>query len=185
MKARGIVLNDRKMVYWYLPKTACTTLKNYFAVELGLTIPFRDGTAMDIHGQDIGFEFTEQVIPEYYNWAYVRNPYDRISSLYSQKIVTEKVDRKVFPDGNKFYSYMSFEKFVKEIISIENPERHYILQSKLLPNGVHFHKLEGDLFLKMIKPKNTSRELFVYDDVTKELVYKHYEQDFIRFGYNK
>ena len=113
MKPRGIVLHDKKMVYWYLPKTACTALKTFFANYLNLKIPFKNGDEMDIHGQDIGFEFTESVIEGYYNFAYVRNPFDRVMSLYSQKII-DKVDRKVFPDENIFYKGMPFEKFLDE-----------------------------------------------------------------------
>jgi hypothetical protein len=183
MKLRGIVLHKRKMVYWYLPKTCCTALKTYFANELGLKIPFKNGDEMDIHGQDIGFEFTENVIEGYYNFAYVRNPFDRVISLYSQKINTENVDRKVFPDENIFYSFMPFDEFVHAIINIPNKERHYIPQSELLPKGIYHHKMESDLFLKMIKPLNVSKKLNLYDNETLDLVYNFYKNDFIRFGY--
>lgn len=180
---KGIVLHHRKMVYWYLPKTACTTLKTYFARELGLHIPYRDGTEMDIHGQDIGFEFTEKVIPEYFNFAYVRNPFERFLSLYNQKIAT-KVDRKVFPDEKLFTQGMDFELFLDTCISIEHKERHYIPQSDLLPDCVHTYKMERDLFLKMLQPLNISSRIDRWTPETKKKAYRFYMKDFIRYGYH-
>ena len=171
------------MVYWYLPKTSCTTMKWYFANHLGLVVPKRDGTDLDIHGQDIGFEFTEDVIDGMYNWAYVRNPFDRISSLYSQKI-HKNVDRKVFPDENIFYKGMPFEEFIDAIITIENKERHYIPQSEMLDMGIYTHKMENDLFLRMLKPRNVSEKLDVWTKETKHKAFKFYKNDFIRFGYH-
>jgi hypothetical protein len=183
MKLRGIVLRELKMVYWYLPKTCCTALKWNFAAYLGLQVPIRNNNEMDIHGVDIGFEFTEEVIPEYYNWAYVRNPYDRVMSLYSQKIYTDNVDRKVFPDEKLFYSFMPFEEFLDAIINIENKERHYMLQSDMLPKGIDWHHMEGDLFLKMVAPKNVSDKLELWTPETRKKAYEHYKEDFIRFNY--
>jgi hypothetical protein len=182
MKLKGIVLHKKNMVYWYLPKTCCTTLKTYFANELGLKIPYKTGTEMDIHGQDIGFTFTEEVIDMYYNFAYVRNPFDRVMSLYSQKILN-KVDRKVFPNEDIFKLNMPFEEFLDAIISIENKERHYIPQSEMLPQGVHYHHMENDLFLKMLKPLNVSNPINLWTSKTKEKAYQFYKQDFIRFNY--
>lgn len=182
MKLKGIVLHDKKMVYWYLPKTSCTTLKTYFAKELGLTIPYKNGDEMDIHGQDIGFVFTLDVIDSYYNFAYVRNPFDRVMSLYSQKIA-KSVDRKVFPDEDIFYQGMPFNEFLDAIIEIPIKERHYIPQSSMLPQGIHIHKMENDLFLKMLKPLNVSEPMNEWTHETREKAYQFYKQDFIRFGY--
>jgi hypothetical protein len=184
MELKGIILHDKKMVYWYLPKTCCTSLKTYFANQLGLQIPFKNGDEMDIHGQDIGFEFTTKVIDDYYNFAYVRHPFDRIMSLYSQKIY-KVVDRKVFPDKMKFYVGMRFDIFLDNIISMEEPERHYIPQSTLLHNtGIHIHKMEGDLFLKLINPLNVSEKLDLWTKETKEKAYQFYKEDFIRYNYH-
>lgn len=183
MKLKGIVLDHKKMVYWYLPKTSCTTLKTYFANELKLNIPYKNGDEMDIHGQEIGFKFTEKVIEDYYNFAYVRNPFDRIMSLYSQKIY-KSIDKKVFPQEDIFYIGMPFEKFIDAIINIEVQERHYTPQSKLLPTGIYVHKMEGDLFLKMLKPLNVSEKLNLWTEDTKEKVYQFYKEDFIRFNYH-
>jgi hypothetical protein len=182
MKSRGIIIESKKMVYWYLPKTCCTTLKTYFAHELGLNIPYKNGNEMDIHGQEIGFQFTEEVLAGYYNFAYVRHPFDRIMSLYSQKIF-DSVDRKVFPDTDKFYAGMPFNQFLEAIASMPNKERHYKPQSEMIHQGVHIHKMENDLFLRMLKPLNVSQSLTFWTPETKNLAYDIYEQDFIRFNY--
>jgi len=182
MKNRGIVLAEQRMVYWYLPKTCCTTLKTYFAKELGLTIPYKNGNEMDIHGQDIGFKFTEEVIDKYYNFAYVRNPFDRVMSLYSQKIY-DSVDRKVFPDKDIFFQGMPFKEFLYAIINIEEKERHYLPQSQMLQQGIHIHKMETDLFLKFLNPLNVSRSINLWTPETKDMAYEFYKQDFIRFNY--
>ena len=183
MKLKGIVIHPLKCVYWYLPKTCCTTMKWLIASLLNLKVPYRDGSDMDIHGQDIGFEFTEELVPEYYNFAFVRNPFDRIVSLYSQKIHTENVDRKVFPDEDLFYSYMPFEEFLDKIIAKEDKERHYMLQSYMLHKDINVHRIEDVEWLKYIKPKNTSAKLDVLTTETKIKIFNHYKEDFTRFGY--
>ena len=78
---------------------------------------------------------------------------------------------------------MPFEKFIDAIINIEVQERHYTPQSKLLPTGIYVHKMEGDLFLKMLKPLNVSEKLNLWTEGTKEKVYQFYKEDFIRFNY--
>lgn len=184
MKALGIIIEQYKSVYWYLPKTSCTALKTYFAGVMGLKIPYRDGSEMDIHGQDIGFQFTDKVLEGYYNFAYVRNPYDRLMSCYSQKIY-KKVDRKVFPD-EKYQTGMDFDLWLDYIINEEKPERHYRKHSDFLPDGVDTHQMENDLFLMFcVEPKNVSDKLNLWTPETKEKVYNHYKNDFIRFGYEK
>lgn len=185
MKALGIIIEQYKSVYWYLPKTSCTALKTYFAGVMGLTIPYRDGTEMDIHGQDIGFQFTDKVLDGYYNFAYVRNPYDRLMSCYSQKIY-KKVDRKVFPLEQLFYAGMDFDLWIETILHIDRKERHYAIHSDFLPQGIHTHKMENDLFLKFcVEPKNVSEHINLWTPELKEKVYEHYKNDFIRFGYEK
>lgn len=183
MKQLGIVLHKRKMVYWYLPKVACTTLKTYFANELGLVIPYKNGTEMDIHGQDIGFVLTDTIIDDYYNFALVRNPYDRVMSLYSQKIYKE-VDRKVFPDEDIFYVGMPFNLFLERIAKIKDKERHYKPQSEMLHYAIHIHKMENNLFLRMLKPLNVSEPINFWTPETRQMAYELYRQDFIRFDYS-
>jgi hypothetical protein len=184
MKPRGIIIEPKKMVYFYLPKTSCTTLKTFFADLLDLEIPIKDGTEMDIHGQEIGFDYTHVPLEGYYNFAYVRNPFDRLMSCYSQKIY-KSVDRKVFPQTDMFYTGMEFEVFIDTILSIKDKERHYMLHSELLPEGVITHKMEGDLFLKFLEPLNVSEKINLWTTELKEKVYEHYRNDFIRFGYEK
>jgi hypothetical protein len=43
----GIVLHKLKMVYWYIPKVACTTLKIHFADLCGLPYDKSDGIEID------------------------------------------------------------------------------------------------------------------------------------------
>src|SRR5690606_4579099 len=122
----------------YVPKNACTTLKTYFADLLGLEYEV-------VH--DAPFEYTNDFnsYPDYFHFAVVRHPLNRLYSLYKDKINSEKVNTECFTEGvqnivfrdfmDKFWAGMGFNDFCKSISSIPYhlADPHYAPQYTQLP----------------------------------------------------
>lgn len=187
----GIVLHPLKMVYWYIPKVACTTLKTYFADRCGL--PYDKSDPMSVH--DYCWNHWEKVskpIPEYFNFAYVRNPFNKLESLYWDKIVNNYSEL-VFERFGGFYKNMPFDKFCERIIKISHKKAdiHFMPQSFLIPQDVNIFFLEIDLLPKILNASNESHKIkkdYLVESMSEDLfdsVFEDYYQiDFDRFGDN-
>lgn len=182
----GIVIHDLKAVYWPIPKNACTTLKTYFADMLNLQYTI-------VH--DAPFEYTPDPISGYYNFAIVRHPVTRLYSLFKNKIRPDKntdelyirgAERVVFERFSIFHNGMNFDAFVSAVISIKDPDPHFARQCDQIPEGANIFKLEEALLFRIILPKrNSSGEYDVsVRPETKGLIYEHYREDFIKYGYS-
>lgn len=180
----GLVFHEDKLVYWFVPKNACTTLKIFFADRYGIEYSY-------IHHAP--FEVTHEVIPEYFNFAIVRHPVDRLFSLYRDKISPDGRTDDVFINGvdgvvlhkfKVFHKDMTFDEFVRAVVSIDLPDDHFGLQSGQIPEGVECHKFEDSLLLKVLPKHNaTSGDKWLVTEQSVRMIEEHYREDYERFGY--
>lgn len=195
---RGVVFENNKFVYFPIPKVASTSLQNIFE-----EIDFKKEDTPKIK------DF-EKKYKNYYKFAFVRNPYDRVVSCYKDKILeTNAYTGLALRQG--FDIHMGFKEFVKEITKIPNirADQHiksqsFFLKDKngdLIPDFVgKFENLERDYkkIMNNIGIKNPPKLLHknktqdkgkdykdYYDEETRRLVQKRYKEDFELFGYNK
>lgn len=133
-KNRGIVSFEKRFIFFYIPKVASTSIKKALAKTL-----FEKIITARVHT----FWFDEVIdvqkgeYPDYFKFTIVRNPWDRIVSCYSDKILFEDVTNYKYKNGvfrryarkykNLFYRGMPFEEFVRVISSIpdEKSDRHF------------------------------------------------------------
>ena len=180
----GIVIHQHKVVYWQVPKAACTAVKGHFCNVLGLNIDEKD-----IHSAS-NFEWTSVPVKDYFNFALVRNPFSRLYSLWCNK-VTPEIDEFVFPKGGRVRQGMSFADFVRIVLKIPHnrANAHYALQSSLIPEGVQAIRIEecGGLLRGLLPLRNyTGAGEHWKGAYTPELikpVYQYYKRDFIQFRY--
>lgn len=133
---RGIILHEQKLVYWYIEKCACTAIKTFIANKLGLLYD-------NVHTAP--FELTNKSIEGYINIAILRDPFDRLLSLYCEKINGGKIDDNVFgrwPD--KFMAGMSYYDFIEAILSIpiEEADPHFAPQTRLIPDDCEIYNYD-------------------------------------------
>lgn len=143
-----------------------------------------------------GIPFNPKRYQDYYKFAFVRNPWDRVVSTYCSKVIT----RKHQPFKTCFGK--SFEYFVDFINSqnISSCDAHIMLQTKLLPLAyVNFigkmENFDADLHAVLDRigleypqiphrnPSDHAHYSHFYTKRTKDIVAKKYKDDIVNFGY--
>lgn len=205
--ANGIVIEDRRLVYWFVPKAACTSVKRLIAEHLGMRIPDKKG---EIHTLPFKRALMSEAagMKEYTHFTVVRHPMARLLSLYNNKIFRDKrntalvrdgVTAPIFaPYGGKFHADMSFPDFVRAIVSVlDKPNIHFQRQSEIVPDvNMLTYKVEdmGELSAffqmkgvhqKMPHENKTNTEGWEshYTPELAAIVEQSYRVDFERFDY--
>lgn len=140
-KNRGIASIEKRFIFFYIPKVASTSIKKALAKAL-----FDKNINARVHT----FWFDEVIdvkkgeYPDYFKFTFVRNPWDRIVSCYSDKILHEDVTNYKYKNGvfrryvrkykHLFYRGMPFEEFVRVISRIpdERADRHFRSQRSFI-----------------------------------------------------
>jgi hypothetical protein len=197
------VVDETKKLVWYVnPKVASRTISKY----LNLKFPEvysekRDDEVVETH----------EYLPtskyyDYFKFIFVRNPYDRLLSVFLDK--TKKVigTQWELPFFAQFKDY-TFEQFVKHLyehINLNHNEtnRHIRTQMSLANDGNdlnfigRFENLKNDLnvlgktlhrtHFKTPENKNkTEHDHYSnhYTNTMKKMVYEMYFEDFVKFNY--
>ncbi len=150
---KNILIEDFKSIYFFIPKNGCTSFKTAIFNFVG-DKDFED----TVHKFDFPFVQFEQLntdYTDYFKFAFVRNPWNRIVSCFKGKIRSSDVTNKNFKNGvariflkygQLFYGDMPFDKFVDAVCSIPHSKAnpHFISQlyrltdnaGNILPNYI-------------------------------------------------
>lgn len=148
LSAQIIALHDYRAIYFPIPKVANSSLKAVCHDLLGDTVDekfilpgwkpsaFRNKDSIrDLKKKGVLIErYDLQDYGDYWKFAFVRNPWDRLVSCYKQKIREPDYTGKAFKDGvahsllkhKVFRAGMSFSDFVGEVAKIpdERTDKH-------------------------------------------------------------
>lgn len=154
---KNILLEKYKTIYFPVSKTASTSIKVCITSLLWLENPNNL-----VHRTNFDYVKRKEInskYKDYFRFAFVRNPYDRVVSSYKNRILKEVITKRPYIKwvhwnylslGN-FYVWMSFKNYVKEICKIDDKiaDNHFRTQywilsnekQELLPN--HIYKFEN------------------------------------------
>lgn len=194
-KGRHFALHEYQSIYFEVPKSACSSLILKCADMIKLKIDRKS-----IHCQEnknkipiIDFKMVDSEYKDYYKFTFVRNPWDRLVSCYTNKIKQDaNFNTSNFKNGvstaflkyDVFKSGMSFTDFVIAICEIpdEKADAHILSQHQFVINnqGVifmdfigKFETLQNDfnqlchklnIYNKELPHKNKSRQKKHYSD---------------------
>lgn len=141
----NIVLHDLKAVYFYIPKNGSSTIK-FICKELLGNQQNPDQPYLHLHTYDYPFIPMEDLYKfrDYYWFAFVRDPIDRLASCYKNKILDSPrtdqwykrgIARGFANKGGAFYAGMSFTDFALAAcdISDRDADKHFRSQHHSLP----------------------------------------------------
>lgn len=169
-KNRGIVSIEKRFIFFYIPKVASTSIKKALAKAL-----FDKNVTARVHTFwfDEVIDVKKGAYPDYFKFTFVRNPWDRIVSCYSDKILHENVTNYKYKNGvfrryarkykHLFYRGMPFEEFVRVISTIpdERADRHFRSQRSFITDE------NGNILVDFIgRFEALSRDLDVLCDKT-------------------
>ncbi len=223
-----IVSDEYRFVYCFLPKVACTSIKTALAPLFGI-----DTTGMEVPREDRVpryaihevFSQSEHQINKknlikgldgpyggYFKFGFVRNPWDRLVSCYSDKIIGKGFVGKGFAGKGEegaplFYRNMPFDEFVEAVYATPDEKANIHFRSQYLKmcrsNGEYiadyigrfehlandFSRVEEKIGVKLELPRilhsgRDKRHYTFYDERLRDLVSKRFHKDIELFGYS-
>ncbi len=90
---QNILLQEYRAIYLFIPKVACSSIKKVIGDTLGL--PPYDPSQPDryIHKRIYPYAKKARIYDrykDYFKFCFVRNPFDRLVSCYSNKVAQDK-----------------------------------------------------------------------------------------------
>ena len=216
-----IVLHKHKCIYVPIPKVACSSIMSACADILEVKFPESEWKPelFQTNKWDHLFDRQSVIMPksrasaytEYWKFAFVRNPWDRLLSCYSEKI-REDGDKENFTAGvsnillpfGVFRSTMSFEEFARTAVAIADDiaDPHWRSQNTFACQGSRlwvdfvgrFESVERDFQLvcqrigtDCVLPHllRSDHKIYreCYSDALCDLVARRYRRDIDMFGY--
>jgi len=152
-------------------------------------------------------ETIQDILLESYNFTFVRNPWDRILSLFIGQLGSDLRLRKTLScelqvniNSIELNHFESFVDIISKQCDIKS-DNHYVSQSYLLDNfncGLDFigkfetlnqgwKELQKLFYLEDLKTLNKTKHYpyqYYYNKRTRRLISERYKEDILRFGYS-
>jgi chondroitin 4-sulfotransferase 11 len=230
MAEKYIVSDDRKFIYFVVQKVACSSIKTallplfdvstsgYETIREDGTTGFKihkvfDGSEYQIRKRQLLAGLNDQY-EEYFKFAFVRNPWDRLVSCYCNKLSGHGRGLKLPADNDiELYPGMPFAEFVEAVHAIPDSEAniHFESQHKVICGSGgdkpiltdfvgRFENLKSDFYVvakriggsqnlelpHILRSRRRKSRPYTdfYDHRLRDLVRERYQDDIEIFGYS-
>lgn len=202
-----IISHEKKFISIHVPKTAGTSIEINLCSALGIHVVKSRKSELGVKwnhlmASDIRFLVGDEMWKDYFIFGFVRNPYDRLLSLYHYNLQLR--DEKPSDDSPLFMEMMKYSSF-KEFVLFSPPDFKRFRQYRYLADdgGIivdfigRYESLESDYndICKQIgiEVEALPHELKtdhkdwreVYTPKMKKIVYAENKIDFDTFGYDR
>ncbi|MFW6026019.1 MAG: sulfotransferase family 2 domain-containing protein [Candidatus Woesearchaeota archaeon] len=196
-----LISHKHKFIFIHIPKTGGTSVRNTLNPFCNTVKDLNDSETNKTKTKHIKARELKKLLPKetwnkYFKFAFVRNPWDRITSIYKFNIEHQQ-------PGYKDYKEKDFASFLEMIyqgkkVHISEPQKDYVCDEKgnLIVDFVgHFENLDKDFKyickklgirkkLKLLNPSNHEYYKKMYNKTTKKMVNSLFKEDIEFFNYN-
>jgi hypothetical protein len=189
-----LVCHKNKIAFYHNPKTGGTSIKGYLK-KYGQNIDLEDVEVWDDHEmplQIINFcntHLDRRDIKNYFSWSIVRNPYDRLVSLYHAR-KQDETPCNTYEQNFESWCHIYFQKYEPEM-----PQYYFYLYVDKVFKFENFDNIKEFIDKKYnikthagIKKRNASNHKPWQEYYSKELcdlVYNYFIADFKFLDYKK
>jgi len=205
----SIVYKKQKLIYCAMEKCAITRLIDFFGTSYDLPnngiVPEQVFyPAETVHTSEVTIKQLRRLYPDYYIFTFIRNPFDRVVSLYCASVYS---DPKYAPSAKrrkwgKIKGYVDFETFVTStnprylnlepfcntlndsvdfIGRFENIKNDFDKLCKILNISYTDHPLDKKRNVSHRRESKPYQEF--YNSKTQAIISKYYSADLYRFHY--
>lgn len=184
------ISHQYKFIWFRVAKVGTRTILGHFK---------NNGVTLDVdHASWIHFPVNEY--KDYYKFAFVRNPWDRLASCWRNKVLEQNFFEFEPIEYEKMKSFENFVKYISEV-NVESFDRHIRPQTSLIDINAldflgrmeNFDKDACNVFSSLGMPEhkiipanvtsNSKNYQKYYSDELAEIVQKIYQKDIQVFGY--
>ena len=210
--ANPIISHENKYIYFFIPKVACTTIRNLLARAEGLEWHHPWDVVQTKFKYTTLEQSTNKKYNGYFKFAFVRNPWDRLVSCYFDKVVGSRSmsNNRVIKNGEykafkqqykRDFKTMTFPEFAEMVSQLdeESSNGHFRSQYTYLHVDEldfigRFENLQNDLSkLKqrfnisveekhLLKSSHKNYKQY-YDKKLKNMIANRYKKDIDLFKY--
>ena len=161
-KSEKVLLEDKKSVFYVIPKNGCTTIKTFFSKYYGWNIVGNaHNVQSEIYQHIVNSDIAKTSYKSFYKFAFIRDPFSRLYSAYKSKIfpnldlphLIDGVERGLYNMGIR--KNHTFEQFVDIIYDTDN----LFLDPHVKPQFCFLLNTDGEIVVD---------EIFLFSDFKSE-----------------
>ena len=183
-----MIVHKYKCIFVHVPRTSGTSIESEFGINMDLKKSGKNISDKHLRASDIFNSIDESTWKSYFKFTLVRNPWDRVVSIFQQPGFRDinALSGKTMGYFLKYYQPKPHEAGIQCMDYIDRDDLDFIGRFENRQQDVSFiFENIGYCNIQNIHDRKTNHKHYTeyYDEQTREIVAERYAKDIERFGY--